>query len=162
MASGVVLSADGVNPYGPAQQLSADAVIGTPTGDNANAGFLGEYQSNSTSNTGLTTGAPANATSISLTAGDWDVQGVVQFSPGATTTIAQQAAGISSTSATFGGVGTYTSFILTFSTGTNSAFASPVVRISLSSAATVYCVAMAQFGVSTMTCNGFIRARRVR
>jgi hypothetical protein len=40
--------------------------------------------------------------------------------------------------------------------------ASPVVRISISATTTVYAVASANFTASTMTCDGFLRARRIR
>lgn len=138
-------------------------IVGTTTNNNANAGSDGEYQSNSTTATSLTTATAANSTSVSLTSGDWDVSCVSQFVPAASTTMSLLETGINTTSATFPTtVGTFMMLDQTFTTGTNQTLISPLVRESLASTTTVYCVAQATFATSTMTVNGFIRARRVR
>ena len=123
---------------------------------------MGTYQSDSSTGTALTTATTANATSISLDAGDWDVEGVVTFVPAATTTITQIVSGISTTSATLpaNNTGGFNLLALSFSTGAAQAFGTNTVRISLGGPTTVYLVCQATFGVSTMTVNGFIRARR--
>jgi hypothetical protein len=153
----------------------ASLVKGTSTNDNANAGYIGELIT-STVATGsavaLTTATTANVTSISLTAGDWDVSAVVDYNFGATTSYTQITAGISLTSATLasqtggGGLGT----------DPNSAFATPAqvptalsfsvevapVRVSISATTTVFLVTNCTFTVSTLAAFGTIRARRVR
>jgi hypothetical protein len=141
---------------------SSAGIVGTNTNDNANAGSFGEYASNTTTGTSLTTTVMANATSVSLTAGDWDVSGTVFFNPAGTTTVSGLTSGISTTSATFSGLGTLNQLNATFGTGLGERQSTPVVRISVASTTTVYLVAQASFGTSTMTCDGFIRARRVR
>lgn len=141
---------------------STAGIIGTTTNDSANAGSVGELVTNSTTGTSLTSGANANVTSVSLTAGDWDVDGVVLFNPAGTTTVSALALGSSTTSATFGGLGALSSYGLTFTTGSAQRLIAPRQRISLSATTTVFLVGQATFGVSTMTADGFIRARRVR
>ncbi|MEM5294243.1 hypothetical protein VSR82_07855 [Burkholderia sp. JPY481] len=143
---------------------STAGIVGTTTNDNANAGSVGEYQTNTTSGTSLTTATAANATSISLTAGDWDVSGVIRFNPGGSATTSNMTAGISTTSATIGALGTFTANLIPFGSvsGGNSAVLAPTVRISLSTTTTVYLIGLCVFSASTMTEDGFIRARRVR
>lgn len=142
---------------------STAGIVGTATNDNANAGSVGEYLSNTTTGTSVTTLTAFNATSVSLTAGDWDVTGVIKWNPAGSTVIAQTAAGISTTSATFGATGTVASTpVVSNSPGGSYVLVAPVARISLASTTTVYIVGSANFGTSTMTADGFIRARRVR
>lgn len=141
---------------------STAGIVGTTTNDNAPAGAFGEYQSNSITGTSLTSGTNVNAISISLTAGDWDVQGVAVFNPQASTTVQYFSAGISTTSVTYGAIGSRALFQAAFATGGQGMMTTPTVRLSLSTTTTVYLVASASFGVSTMTVDGFIRARRVR
>lgn len=139
-------------------------IVGTTTGNNVNAGSIGEYVTNITAGTSLTSASLANATSISLTAGDWDVACVVTFVPAGSTTTTVTQAGVSLSSATLlppnsGG------FVTNYGAapaGAGIVLASPTVRITLGATTTTYCVTSAQFAVSTMTASGFIRARRVR
>jgi hypothetical protein len=137
-------------------------IVGTTTNNNVAAGSFGEYLNNSTSATALTTAVGGNCTSVALTAGDWDVSGAIQFVAGGTTTVQQLIAGIGTASATLGPVGTTQALTLPFTTGSTNNLSTPTVRFSLAAPATAYLVGSATFAVSTMTCNGSIRARRVR
>jgi hypothetical protein len=110
----------------------------------------------------LTTATPANIASISLTAGDWDVTGVVDYTPGTITSITILQQGIGLASATFGPQDTY-------SMETNAAEIpganqianpTPVVRVNVTATTTVYLVASATFTASTLAAYGTIRARR--
>jgi hypothetical protein len=141
---------------------STAGIVGTATNDNANAGSVGEYVTNSTSGTSLATNTSANCTSVSLTAGDWDVSGSVQYNPAGSTNMSGLNSGISTTSATLGALGTSNAIGATLTTGIGQIQSTPVVRISLSGTTTVFLIGNASFGTSTMTCNGFIRGRRVR
>ena len=143
------------------------SVLGTVTNDNANAGYVGEYVSAAVAAgaaVALTTNVTANVTSISLTAGDWDVTGLVQYTPGATTSVTQLTQGSSSTSATVGAQGTFSKFVTAANvlTAVDPAWNLPVTRFSLATTTTVYLVAAATFTVSTLAAYGVIRARRVR
>lgn len=146
-------------------------LVGTTTNDNAAAGSVGEYISSTVlvgSAVSLSSSATANITSISLTAGDWDVEGNIVFNPAGSTTTTLATAAINTTSATLPtapGAGAY-NFWFTSSAGTAAGFApalpTGMTRISLASTTTVYLVAQATFGVSTETAYGFIGARRAR
>jgi len=142
--------------------------VGTTTNDDATAGSIGEFVTATVatgSSVSLTTATPANVISISLTAGDWDVRGVVDYTAAATTSITNQRQGVSTTSATLGAQDTFTSLSLAAQVPTaaiDSAFATPVVRLSLAATTTVYLVTNATFTVSTLKAYGTISARRVR
>jgi len=141
---------------------STSGIVGTTTNDNANAGSIGEYNTFQSSGTALTSNTPANATSQSLTAGDWDVQCTVRFNPAAGTTYSSVLAGVNTTSATNPGFTAYTLLNAALTTGQQQVISSPVTRVSLASTTTVYCIATSIFGTSTMTADGSLRYRRAR
>ena len=148
---------------------TTSGVIGTTTNDNAAAASVGELISSSVteSSTSLTTNTAANVTSISLTAGDWDVWGNVVF-VGATTTLVQYTIGwISSTSATIPASNlfaskTYGSTGVAIYNALQDAYCVPSRRFSLSGTTTVYLTVQSGFTVSTSTGGGAIYARRRR
>lgn len=141
---------------------------GTNTNDAAAAGYVGEVITSTIavgSAISLTTGVQANVTSISLTAGDWDVSGVVLMDSGATTNITRVGAGTSSTSAVLDVTkGYYNHLHSGYVPGGGQFRAMPLntSRFSLSGTTTIYLVALASFTVSTCTAYGTISARRVR
>jgi hypothetical protein len=142
---------------------SSVGIAGTTTGDNAQAGSDGEYLSNLTTGTSITAGTATNATSESLTPGDWDVQCTIGFNPASTTVSNEFETSVSTTSNTPGSSTSNTS-VLTMPavTGGLEYLSSPVVRENVTSTTTAYCVGLSYFATSTMTVNGAIRARRVR
>lgn len=145
-------------------------LIGTATNDSAASGFIGEFTS-STIATGsavaLTTGVTSNITSISLTAGDWDVQVQGFVKAAATTTVNITFVGPSLTSATLNtNVGQFAQ-LNTFNNVGSSFGNDPnlhciPVRFSLASTTTIFFVMQVTFGVSTCSGYGIIRARRMR
>ena len=143
---------------------STNGIVGTTTNDNANAGSVGEVISStiaSGSAVGLTNATPANVTSISLTAGDWDVHGNVAFNIGATTATSFVSGAISTTSATID----FSKSFLTPAPATGNTIAAgacPTQRISLASTTTVFLVTQCNFGTSTLSAYGTIYARRRR
>jgi hypothetical protein len=142
--------------------ITTPNIVGVSNGSNAASGSVGEYLSNSATGVSLTSGAVVNVTSVSLTAGDWDVSGVVTFVPAGTTTSTLQQVGTNTTSATFGPLGTQVLSQGSFGSGLTQSYVVPTVRYSLAATTTIFLVAEAVFSTSTMTANGFIRARRVR
>lgn len=150
------------------QYPAGNAIVGTTTNDNAGAGIVGEYQTTAVatgSSQSLTSPNALNVTSVSLTAGDWDVWGVVDYTAGGGTTFTVMKQGISTTSATIGGQDTFTNLALagTLAAASDLCQATPVVRLSLSAASTtVFLVAQVTFAVSTLKAYGSIFARRVR
>lgn len=157
----------GTQTMGAASFSTTSGIIGTTTNNNAAALSVGEIITSTVlvaSQVSLTTNTSANVTSISLTAGDWDVQGNVVFNAAGTTTTSFILAWVSQTSATpptlpAGGASQLT---LTFATGQVSALPTGTLRFSLSGTTTVYLEAFATFSVSTMGAYGVIRARRIR
>lgn len=140
---------------------------GTGTNDSAAAGKVGEFITSNipVASAGSCTNATArNVTSISLTAGDWDVRGNIMFVPAATTNITWLRAWISTTSATMPAVDLFNGWSnqgeVPQSIGLG--VLAPVVRLSLSSTTTVYLSCNQAFTVSTLTSCGTISARRVR
>lgn len=145
---------------------------GTPTNDNATAGCIGEYVESvipSGSAVSLVNATPKNLTSISLTAGDWDVDVNANFLGTSSTTVVYLGAGISLTTGTVDQTnGRFV--VMPFFNGAAYNFVPalivgmpvPPVRISLSTTTTVFAVAQAGFGGSTQSVFGILRARRVR
>lgn len=137
---------------------------GTQTNDNAATGYVGEYVSStvtSGSAVTLTNATTANVTSISLTAGDWDVSGVVYFTGGEVTGT-RAYAGISSTSASIPATGDFALNTVMPTGAADVSQTAPTVRKSLSSTTTIYLVTEVSFTVGTPKAYGTIRARRVR
>ena len=141
-----------------------NGIVGTTTNNNANAGSVGEFVTATAAagSVSLTSGTGTNVTSISLTAGDWDVSGVVQVNPAGTTTSNALLTGISTTSGSLGGLGNLSQLQVSFVTGGTLDLATPVVRLSLASTTPVFLTVQFNFSVSTATAGGVIRARRVR
>lgn len=143
-------------------------IIGTATNDNAAAGSVGQITESTVlagAAVALTSNVAANITSISLTAGDWDVWGNIAFAAASSTTVSQITGCINTTSATVptvpngGGVMT---FQLTFTPSVTQTMPVGMMRISVASTTTVYLVGLATFAVSTMGAYGYIGARRRR
>jgi hypothetical protein len=138
---------------------------GTITNDNAASTVIGEHTSSliaSGSAVSLTTATPANVTSISLTAGDWDVRGNCNYNDSAAT-VTGTVGGLSSTSATLPTDGTeiYSGVQLVTASALDSV-SLPSKRFSLSGTTTVYLVCQQTFSIGTASAFGSISARRVR
>lgn len=146
-----------------------NGIVGRSNGSNVTAGNIGEVISNtilvgaavplSTTNTAF------NVTSIALTAGDWDVSGIIYFLPNTTTNITSILASVSTASATNNAVAPFfgqhqygSSGLVTGNVVTSVAI--PTFRVNISSPATYYLVAQAGFTVSSITAFGSIYARR--
>jgi hypothetical protein len=143
---------------------------GTATNDNATAGNIGQYVvSASTGSTNLpATTTYGDATSISLTAGDWDVCALVRFDTTTSVTTTFAAIGISTTTGNSGAglnFGDNAVDMNTISASTNSIFPLivPSVRMSLASTTTIYLKMNATYAAGQPTLQGFrLSARRVR
>ncbi len=140
----------------------------TATNDNAAAGKVGEYTSSVlliASEVSLTTGTSANVTSISLTAGDWDVWGEVWFDSGATTTITISRCWVNTTSATLPTVpsdSTSVTIVDGAALNFNPHVPVAIARALLSGTTTYYLGTRTDFATSTLAAYGKICARRVR
>lgn len=145
------------------------SLAGTATNDSAAAGKIGEYVSSSvTSGSAVaqTSNTARDLTSISLTAGDWDVSVEAYFVPANTTSITVCQASASQTSKTTNstpGAWDIKMFAAHVSAGvTTIGVGVSQCRVSLPSTTTIYAVTNATFTVSTCTVYGIISARRVR
>lgn len=152
------------------QYSSGVSFPGTSTNDSAASGHVGEYTPStvtSGSAVSLVTGTAKDLTSISLTAGDWDVCVNAEFAPAATTRLNFVEISVSTTTNTVNNTpGNRTRVTYPINTTLNpntdvQALVGPV-RISIASTTTVYAVANSQFDTSTMSVFGILRARRVR
>lgn len=146
------------------QMLSNKSLVGITNGSDASVGVIGEYLSTPTAaSVALSNGLASTITSLSLTAGDWDVHGNVVFTQNTTTTATAFFAGISTTNNTFDALPEgYTNI-----NGQSAAGLSPVIptnirRYSFTAPTTVYLIGQASFAISTLSSYGFIGARRVR
>jgi hypothetical protein len=149
---------------------TTSGIIGTTTNDNAAAGSVGEEVESiipDASIVTLTTATPANLTSISLTAGDWDVWGNCTFTGDATTNVTQFFGGSNTVSATVPAaeLRSQISFpaagVVIFATG-RYGFTVPQKRFSLPSTTTIYLVVRADFTIGACQVTGALYARRRR
>ena len=147
--------------WNPAQWARYVAV-GTKTNDNALAGAVGEYVFASVASPGVSAASLTNVTitGISLTAGDWDVQGNASFTGVANAVIfwawvasgafpGQGSLGLGMASAPTPGIGG-----ITIPTGEQ--------RFSLAATTTVNLMGQISYPSGAATLFGQIRARRVR
>lgn len=135
-----------------------------PTADYV--GYIVEATLAAGSATSLTTGTSKNITSISVPAGCWDIEGVVSTDGAAASTLFSQYASISETTNTLdttpgriNNVGGYGSAV--WGNGDDLHTLTPRVRKNFSATTTVYLVGQCNFGTSTVTGYGYIRATRV-
>lgn len=142
-------------------------IPGTTTNDIAAAGNVGEYLTGTIASGAavtLATGTPLTVTSVALTAGDWNVWGVVDFIPAALTSITQLIAGCSQTTNTFAGQDTFnqSSFAAEVPGANVTAQLTPVRRITAGAPITAFLIAQATFTAAGLTAYGTIFARRAR
>ncbi|MCK1367626.1 hypothetical protein [Bradyrhizobium sp. 62] len=143
--------------------ISAGQYPAEPTTGSATAGNIGELITSTVAratNTSLTSATPKDITTISLTAGDWEVSGSAGFAHGTSATILQ--AGVSTTTATLPTFdsGARVQLIASFAAG-DDLLSVPASRLSLNATTTVFLVMQATF-TGTTTIYGTLRARRVR
>lgn len=153
-------------------QLATTAFVrnGTTTNDNALAGQVGEFLFSEIlqpSAINISANTNTNITTLTLTAGDWEVDGSCLFVPASSTQPNSLSAWFNTTSATPPSGNTiqgYNShaenpypvgqpfFILPI----------PTRRFSLAGTTTLYFSAVTAFTISTMKVGGYVQARRVR
>lgn len=176
-ASQILTLTDGGNlsVTGSIAPSTTAGIVGTATNDSANAGAVGEVicaqvtnggspsgcATNSNAPVSLSSNVPANITSVSLTAGDWNCWGNVAFTNGGTTVTTQSTGSINTTSATMNTL-QFANSSPPSTAGLNIAFAVPMVRQLLASTTTVYLVANNVFATSTSAAYGRIDCRRMR
>ena len=145
--------------------ITSPGIIGVTDGSNATAGTVGEYISSTVNapSSGLTNSTTATITSISLTAGDWDVSGVFSFNFG-TGASATQAYGALSTGTTLPSSSNGGSIFIpaTLATSSGLALTANPIRVNVTTTTTVYLLGYLIFVGGSAGAGGYIRARRVR
>jgi hypothetical protein len=149
--------------------ISQPVINGVTDGSAAGAGVVGQIISANASTVSVTSGATPNIATITLSAGDWDVWGQLEFLPASTTAITALGASVSATSGGFdSGISNAVSYTISRGiafTGTGAAtiaLQSGEASISVNTNTTFYLSAFSLFTVSTMTATGKIQARRRR
>lgn len=138
---------------------------GTTTNDNAETGRIGEYVSSNVaaaSAVSLANNVAKNVTSISLTAGDWDVSGNVVFTmTGSCDNVQSWVSTTSATRPTPPNAGAFCE-IPGPSTVDSTALPTGTIRISVNGTTTVYLSTIVLIVSGTVKAYGFIGARRAR
>ncbi len=145
-------------------------IVGTTTNDNAGAGKVGEFIESEVlvgAAVSLTSTVSKDITTISLTAGDWDVSGAVALTTNAATITQVVSGWITTTANTQPTTPNKGAIVVTepqASAGFGSGYATPVgtIRLSLSGTTTVSLGINANFSINTANGYGYIRARRMR
>ena len=151
---------------------SAGQLLGTNTNDTANAGNVGELLQSkvlAASATALTTNTAKDVTTITLTAGDWDVWGWVGIT-GTTTVIDVLTTSLSTTPNTLAGSDTGGNTQIAQSSAiidpniVDVIVATPMLPVTVANGATApyHLVTRARFGSGTASAYGWLQARRRR
>jgi hypothetical protein len=151
-----------------ASPLAVIAVNGVTDGSNAAAGDVGEYLSIVGGSVSLSTGVQANATSLTLTAGDWEMGGSISVqTSGITPSVTVLMAGLNTTSATLPAAITNrarSDYNPAFAGASSTPFAAaiPIQRFNVTASTIVYLVGQGTFSAGSLTMQGAMWARRVR
>lgn len=148
-------------------QLANAVIAGVADNSLASAAQVGEEIASTIavgSAVSLTSATAKTVTSISLTAGDWQIDGTVDYHPGTLTTASYLCSGSSTTTDALDAQDTFAAdpFAVAAGLGIDPAIPIPLRRVHLATTTTIYLVAKAAFATSTMTAYGTIHARRVR
>lgn len=149
------------------QPLNVAALSTVTDGSSASSGKIGEIltgtQATNTA-TGIgASGVYGNATSVSLTAGVWSIEGVVGFNENGATLTTSLTCGIS-TSASGAGISEFDTSVhaYTISGSADPVFKTPRVLVSISSTTTYYLNTKFNYSSGTPNHRGRIQALRVR
>ena len=144
-------------------KTTTGVTTGVTDGSLAAAGQIGEnVVASQFANQAMVTGVPINVTSLSLTAGDWNIEGNVWMS--ASVGMINANSSCSTTSATLDPPGVPGRMQILNSGGTLASVCMPTGGkfLSFSAPTAIYLVAMATFTSGTCNAQGSIHARRAR
>lgn len=149
--------------------LSSVASFGNSDGTNASTGYVGEYQSLQATINGAmaASGLYVDLSTLTLTAGDWEIRGTCAASIGGTTVATQTRCTISGTANTVGDTTSNALTIYGFAPVTSAAVYVPVgpYRVSVTGTSTYYLegtLLYSTLGGATWSTDSFISARRMR
>lgn len=156
----------GAAVFGTTPTLTRPNIVGVTAGSDAAAGSVGEHVTASASAVSMTTDVTSNVGSITLTAGDWDVFGNTYFQPAVATTISYMQTSLNTSSASLAsatsGYLSQNNINGSYGGGQPGSQCCMPMRVNVAASTTVYLVAKTGFSGGTLTCNGVLRARRVR
>jgi hypothetical protein len=138
--------------------INTVGINGVTNGAAAASGTVGQQLSNNTASVGLSSGVTVNGTSISLGAGQYNVQCTAQFSGGGTINFIE--VGVNTSSAVMPGYSGLTLISAPLNSGGSNVITSPMIYENLSSTTTVFCPVASGFGTS-MTANTTVTVLRV-
>lgn len=167
-SAGQVLTSNGTAGNPTFQTITSSEVEGTTTNDNAPTGFIGEYQA-----TAFVTGSALNNNTIetvvnlTLSAGDWDISGVVALQVGGSgSNVDFLDAAVCLVTGSLTPIETGTNTVLEVTSGFGALSFNqlplPAARGSFATSTTVYLNMEATISAGSATGGGRIRARRVR
>jgi hypothetical protein len=164
-SSGLGLIEGATNIFFGTWQLNTNGIVGAANGGSAMAGIVGEFTNRLVAFAGalpLLNVIPTNISSVTLSAGDWDVTGAVVFS-GTTATSTRSEACITSTSNSMNidGSQVYSALSEVAVSFTDSVTV-PRQRFSVSTSTTIYITGESSFSAGSVSAYGQISARRVR
>lgn len=140
---------------------SAYPVVGNISGVTPVAGIQGEYPTPVTgTGVSLPSGTSTNCASITLSSGDWDVFGSIEFDGGSGTIFTQVVSGISGTTATLPASPNKSVLVVTTAATGIVGMPVPQVRVLTAASVTEFLVGFAGFTVSTASMTCTISARR--
>lgn len=141
-------------------QLTASKV-GVTDGSDAAAGNIGEYLTATAGPLAISNAVALAVVTLSLPAGDWQVQGNVNFLPQAVTHPLEYVASVSMSATALGAI--QTNIVASMANGASASISSgSAVRVNVSATTPVYLVALTGFTGGTMQAGGTISARRMR
>lgn len=163
--SATIARTDAAQTFTGVQTMTNPNIIGITSVAAAAAGSLGEIVTGSAGAVALVNNTAKTLSSITLSAGVWNIYGYVDFGNSATTTVTLLAVCVNTTTDTFTGGGTsvFCNGGLAFNTATT--FCSAVLnprQVNISGSTTYYMVGFATFGVSTCSGTPTFWAERVR
>jgi hypothetical protein len=135
---------------------------GTTTNDNAAAGWVGEFLSNSSASTAISSATVTGVLSVTLTAGDWDVWGVLCISASGMNATYYAAAlnTVGNALPTRPNGGAFNE--ITASALGSTSLPTGSMRVSVATTQAIWLVAYATYSSGTFNTTGFLGARRRR
>lgn len=137
-------------------------IAGVTNGSAAAAGQVGQLLTATASAVSISNSTLTNCTSLNLTAGDWNVWGIVHLIPGASTALTLGLGGLSTTSVTLPASPNASQWAYAGTANFSQSVALPMQIFNVSGSTTVYAVVEAGYASGSATMDCVVNARRVR
>lgn len=152
----------GVAVFNISPAITTPVITGVTSGAATATGKVGEHLTASAATVSITSGSTINVVTLPLTAGVYEINAVVLFTPAGTTVMQGEYGGVSTTSATLAAFQYFQYTNNNQAAGQGIQLPTPMVYVNQASSFTAYCVASAAFTVSTATVSCKIDALRVQ